>query len=90
MSDNTSPLPKGVQFLDSHGADFEDLLWHFQIGAGDQVSAGRFAILPYESFNKFNARLRQAESLLHELLVVGPISPKHKELVESFFDPEPL
>lgn len=86
----TSPLPKSVQFLDSHSADFEALTWSFQITGSEWVSAGRFAVLSYEDFTKVHARLRHAEKVLHELLVVGPVSPKHKEMLEKFFDPEPL
>lgn len=88
--EDISPLPKSMQFLDSHSADFEALTWSFQITGSDWVSAGRFAVLSYEDFTKAYVRLRRAERLLRELLVVGPLSPKHKEAVESFFDPEPL
>jgi len=77
----------GYQVLESIEADFDQMTWTFRLQPSNRVSAGNFALVPVEQFMQMNAKLQQAEHLLRDLREIGPISPKHKDMVERYFDP---
>lgn len=78
-------------------ADFVENTWLFKM-CNDryEVSAGTYALIHNDDYDAMmheisdaRYRIKRAEALLREIAEVGPLSPKHKELVDSFFDPEP-
>jgi len=77
------------QILESIEADFDGMTWTFQIGAGNRVGAGHYAVMPSEHFMDMSGKLARAEGLLRQFLN-GDLDAGFQERVQRYFDPKPL
>lgn len=80
----------GYQVLESVEADFGEMTWTFRLEPSNRVSGGQYAVLYVERFMKMNSKLERAEEILRSLRKIKFLCDLDREMIDKFFDPEPL